>query len=369
MPEAVRLAFQTPYEATHAPPVVGGGGEDFLLVAPRDAGHPAADADGPFEAASTGDPQTTRLPEALAKRCYLDATVRMLLSTGGVDPRSFALAAAEQLIATGGGAVPVAVIGGRRITHRLEELMVAGVSFANLQTGEQLTELKHPIIEATAVDAPAPLAEALRQGARLIVDRGASLRAMVAACLTPAGRSRGSAEIDQLAGRYADELAFGAGVVEAEKPAVPASPAASQTAADQTRVSIVYRTGYEAQLRFPLGDNANPEDATQTAEAILAAARVPHATAAFRLYRSLAASRPSAGNAVPQLLTVRVEADSFETAQHAAYAATNAAGRRRLFAAERRPAIHPRHEVWPTAVPADVLDWAIDTREAADWVA
>ena len=86
-----------------------------------------------------------------------------------MNPQSCARAAAACLVALGLGQTSVGVVSGDDLLPGLGELRAAGCEFANLDTGQLLQELKHPIVCANAYFGTASITDVLDQAARIVI--------------------------------------------------------------------------------------------------------------------------------------------------------------------------------------------------------
>lgn len=95
--------------------------------------------------------------------------LKLVTNAGGVNPRACARAAAAILVRAGLGSDRVGVVTGDDLLDRLPDLQAAGETFAHFDTGQPLAELGRPVVAANAYLGAAPIADALRQGARHVV--------------------------------------------------------------------------------------------------------------------------------------------------------------------------------------------------------
>lgn len=96
--------------------------------------------------------------------------VRVVANAGGVNPEGCAeavLAAARERGLS--GRIRVGVVTGDDLTDRLPELIAAGHSLSNMDTGEPLAEVLDKVQSANAYIGAAPIVEALAQGADVVV--------------------------------------------------------------------------------------------------------------------------------------------------------------------------------------------------------
>lgn len=99
----------------------------------------------------------------------VEKDVRVVANAGGVNPHACKDAVLETLRRHGLGGETVAVVEGDDILDRLDELMAAGEVFANMDTGAPLAPLRDRITSANVYLGTFPIAEALAQGARIVI--------------------------------------------------------------------------------------------------------------------------------------------------------------------------------------------------------
>src|SRR5690348_292905 len=103
------------------------------------------------------------LPRAFARR------IPLITNGGGLNPAGAAevvRAAAER---QGLHGLKIATVTGDDLLPRLPELLAAGESFANIETGQPLTLDGPPIVTANAYLGAAPIVDALAQGADIVI--------------------------------------------------------------------------------------------------------------------------------------------------------------------------------------------------------
>jgi hypothetical protein len=104
------------------------------------------------------------LPEIHAKG------VRVIANAGGVNPGACKDAVLRTLERHGlRGQVKVAVVHGDDILDRLDELLAAGETLANMDTGRPLSEVRERVTSANVYLGAFPVAEALDAGAQIVV--------------------------------------------------------------------------------------------------------------------------------------------------------------------------------------------------------
>lgn len=103
------------------------------------------------------------LPEAHAKG------VRIISSAGGVNATACLQASAEVIRKLGLSGIRVATVTGDDIFPRLDEILQQGETLANMDTGEPLQTIRDRILSANAYLGAFPIAEALDQGADIVI--------------------------------------------------------------------------------------------------------------------------------------------------------------------------------------------------------
>jgi hypothetical protein len=104
------------------------------------------------------------LPQVVAKN------VRVIANAGGVNPH--ACAEAVRMVAAKHGLTSqlrIGIVAGDDILGRIDELMAAGHTFENLDTGEPLANVRDRLQSANVYFGAQPIVEALRQGAHIII--------------------------------------------------------------------------------------------------------------------------------------------------------------------------------------------------------
>jgi hypothetical protein len=111
--------------------------------------------------------------------------IRVTTNAGGVNPRACAQALAETARGLGlGGRLRIGVVTGDDLLPRLDDLMMRGHTLTNLDTGRPLTDVRDRVLSANAYLGAAPVVEALRRGANVVVtgrvtDTGLTLAPMI----------------------------------------------------------------------------------------------------------------------------------------------------------------------------------------------
>lgn len=100
----------------------------------------------------------------------VEKDIRVVTNAGGVNPRGLAQALVETGRAAGvGGKATLGVVTGDDLMERLDELIAAGHSMDNMETGEPLSSVRDRVQSANVYIGARPIVAALQQGARVIV--------------------------------------------------------------------------------------------------------------------------------------------------------------------------------------------------------
>jgi len=103
------------------------------------------------------------LPDLLAK------DVRIVANAGGVNPHACKDALLEVIAKHGKSGVKVAVVEGDDVLDRLDDLLAAGQALRNMDTGAPLSTVRDRVTSANVYLGAFPIAEALGQGARIVL--------------------------------------------------------------------------------------------------------------------------------------------------------------------------------------------------------
>ncbi|MFQ5630167.1 MAG: acyclic terpene utilization AtuA family protein [bacterium] len=103
------------------------------------------------------------LPEAMEKG------VKIISSAGGVNAQACLEATGEAIRQLGLSSVKVATVAGDDLFGRIDSFLAQGEALKNMDTGEPLSEIKHKITSANAYLGAFPIAEALSQGADIVI--------------------------------------------------------------------------------------------------------------------------------------------------------------------------------------------------------
>lgn len=104
------------------------------------------------------------LPDIAAKG------IKVTSNAGGVNPRACAEAVREAARKLGlSERVKIALVSGDDILPRLDELLAKGHALHDLDTGRPLTDIRDKVLSANAYLGMAPMVEALRRGAQVVI--------------------------------------------------------------------------------------------------------------------------------------------------------------------------------------------------------
>jgi hypothetical protein len=95
--------------------------------------------------------------------------VRVVANAGGVNPEGCRRALLELAREQGARGLKVGVVTGDDILPRLDELIDAGVPLANMDDGKPLAEIRDRVLSANVYLGSFPMAQALRDGADVVV--------------------------------------------------------------------------------------------------------------------------------------------------------------------------------------------------------
>ncbi|MAF64357.1 MAG: ATPase [Planctomycetes bacterium] len=99
----------------------------------------------------------------------MERDVRVVANAGGVNPHACKDALLEVVAHHGLGGVRIAVVEGDDILGQLDELTDAGEAFVNMDTGRPFSEVRDRVTSANVYLGAFPIAEALDQGARIVI--------------------------------------------------------------------------------------------------------------------------------------------------------------------------------------------------------
>ena len=124
----------------------------------------------------------------LAPQLKKQPKLKIITNAGGMNPRACAEAAREALAKAGITDRKFGIVSGDDLLPRLDELLNAGHELRHLDTGEPLASVRQRVVSANAYLGSAPIAEALRGGANIVVTgRVADACLVVGPCLAEFG--------------------------------------------------------------------------------------------------------------------------------------------------------------------------------------
>ncbi|MFY9553878.1 MAG: acyclic terpene utilization AtuA family protein, partial [Blastocatellia bacterium] len=115
----------------------------------------------------------------------VERNIKVVANAGGVNPRACGAAIAEVARKLGlAGKVQIGVVAGDDILANLDVLMDSGIALENMDTAEPLASIRDRVQSANVYFGAAPIAEALAQGAQIIItgrctDTGLTLGPMI----------------------------------------------------------------------------------------------------------------------------------------------------------------------------------------------
>src|SRR5688572_18018290 len=96
--------------------------------------------------------------------------VRVIANAGGVNPPACALAVHEAARRQGvADRIRIGIVTGDDVLPRLDDLLARGHTLANMDTGEPLASVRDRVLSANAYIGAAPIVDALRQGANIVI--------------------------------------------------------------------------------------------------------------------------------------------------------------------------------------------------------
>jgi hypothetical protein len=115
----------------------------------------------------------------------VERNIRIIANAGGVNPQACSAAVAEVVARLGlSGRVRIGVVDGDDISGSLDALITRGVELKNMESGEPLASVRDRVQSANVYFGAAPVAEALKQGAQIVItgrctDTGLALAPMI----------------------------------------------------------------------------------------------------------------------------------------------------------------------------------------------
>ncbi|MBI3861785.1 MAG: DUF1446 domain-containing protein [Planctomycetia bacterium] len=107
--------------------------------------------------------------ESLGPVLAAQPKLKIVTNAGGMAPVACARQAAQILVRAGLGTTRIAAVSGDDLLPRIDDLLAAGETFSNLDTGQPLGDVRPKIASANAYLGAAGIVEALAQGARIVI--------------------------------------------------------------------------------------------------------------------------------------------------------------------------------------------------------
>ena len=95
--------------------------------------------------------------------------IRVIANAGGVNPEACCAALVEVAREQGAAGLKIGTVRGDDILDRLDELTAAGLTLDNLDDGRPLSEIRDQVLSANVYIGSFAIADALRQGAQIVV--------------------------------------------------------------------------------------------------------------------------------------------------------------------------------------------------------
>jgi len=113
-----------------------------------------------------------------------DKNIKIITNGGGVNPTACAEAVMDIAKSLGIDNLRIAVVLGDNIKDRIDEILESGCMLNNMETGEPVTIIKDKILSANVYFGAIPIAEALKDGADIVItgrttDTGLTLAPMI----------------------------------------------------------------------------------------------------------------------------------------------------------------------------------------------
>lgn len=123
------------------------------------------------------------LMEQILPAC-VQKNIKIITNGGGVNPVACADAIVEKARALGVGSLKIGVVLGDDILDRIEQLSMDGIELRNMETGEELKNVRSRLQSANVYFGAAPIVEALKRGAQIVItgrttDTGLTLAPMI----------------------------------------------------------------------------------------------------------------------------------------------------------------------------------------------
>ena len=94
---------------------------------------------------------------------------KVIANAGGVNPQACCRALQETAREQGAAGMKIGTVQGDDILDRLDSLVGSGVPFENMDAGRSFDQIREQVLSANVYIGTAPMAEAIRQGANIVV--------------------------------------------------------------------------------------------------------------------------------------------------------------------------------------------------------
>jgi hypothetical protein len=99
----------------------------------------------------------------------VEKNIKVIASAGGVNPKACREAVLEVARKLGLKGLKIGIVEGDDILEKIPELLAAGASLKNMDSGEALTSIQDKVLSANVYITSFAIAEALQQGAQIII--------------------------------------------------------------------------------------------------------------------------------------------------------------------------------------------------------
>ena len=100
----------------------------------------------------------------------VEKNIKVVANAGGVNPHACSAAVADVARKLGlAGKVKIGIVAGDDIMPGLDDLIARGNALENMDTGEPLASIRERVQSANVYFGAAPIADALEQGAQIII--------------------------------------------------------------------------------------------------------------------------------------------------------------------------------------------------------
>lgn len=372
-------------------------------------------------------PATPAQLGTLGRLFFLTPETRVITSGGWAHAYGCAEAIGQQLVDAGAQDVLITAIRGSYLLPILEDLRASGAELHHLETGASLHELRAPLVAADLALGAGPIATAMTEGSRVIVagcfdpcspaiaggvalhdwawddrDRLAAAACVARGVLAPMSRTELAAAFDKHQWRPRRALLAPAGDASIECSEMIAAevdelaewlaqgwrddPVTADVACDADQLDLQLAAGNQLKIRGVRGrpapdrwkldllyfdgfavditviqrDASDDDEPLKTIQGYVTSLETARRTVASELL-----AQPGGRS----LLRIHVQSDQYGSCRQAADEIDNLIGCCSGQLEGLGPAtVTARYAIWPTAVPRDAVDIAVDTRPATEWL-